>query len=126
MPKLNSECTPEEALLYVNAYFATNDLLTTALAKFERLIIEAPTSADRSKYRAESLHAERALELLRNKRRAFLDDKSAMNPPSKPTVDEAIARAKALAETTASQKKGDAIIDIVAKGLEAFAKIQDA
>lgn len=126
MAKLSLDCTPEEALLYVKAYFATNDLLTSALAKYERLIIEAPTSAERSMYRAESLHADRELELLRNKRRAFLNNESPMNPPSQSTVDQAVALAKKLANTAASQAMGSAIISMVAKGLEAFAKIQSA
>jgi len=126
MAKLSLDCTPEEALLYVRAYFATNDLLTSALAKYDRLIVEAQTSAERSMYRAESLHAERELELLRNKRRAFLDDKSPINPPSQSTVEQAVALAKKLARTAASKAKGMAIIDMVAKGLDAFAKIQAA
>jgi fructose-specific component phosphotransferase system IIB-like protein len=107
-------------------YFAANDMLTSAIAKYERLIIEVPTSAERSLYRAESLHAERELELLRNKRRAFLDDLAAINPPSQPTVEKAIALTEKLAATAAAQAKGQAIIDMVAKGLEAFAKIQAA
>jgi hypothetical protein len=124
--KRRSACTPEEALRYLDVYFAANDMLTSAIAKYERLITEVPTSAERSLYRAESLHAERELELLRNKRRAFLDDLAAINPPSQPTVEKAIALTEKLAATAAAQAKGQAIIDMVAKGLEAFAKIQAA
>jgi hypothetical protein len=124
--KRRSACTPEEALLYLDAYFATNDLLTSALAKYERLIIEAPTSSARSLYRAESLNAERDLELLRNKRRAYLDDQAVIDPPSQPTVDNAVALTKKLAGTAATEAKGRAIITMVAKGLETFARIQAA
>ena len=124
--KFRSECSAEEALEYLDVYFAVNDLLTNALAKFERLILEAPTSAERSVYRAASLHAERELELLRNKRRAFLDDQAAIDPPSEETVEKAIALAERLANTAADQARGEAIIDMVAKGLDAFAKIQKA
>ena len=124
--KSRSECSPDEALLYLDVYFATNDLLTTALAKYERLIIEAKSSADRSLYRAEALNAERELELLRNKRRSFLADEASIKPPSQQTVDKAVALAKTLAETAATQAQGQAIIDIVAKGLDAFAKTQAA
>lgn len=124
--KSRSECSPAEALLYLDVYFATNDLLTTALAKYERLIIDATSSADRSLYRAEALQAERELEMLRNKRRSFLADEASIKPPSKATVDKAVALAQKLAETAAKQAQGAAVIEMVAKGLEAFAKIQAA
>src|SRR4051812_3619535 len=99
MDKRRSECTPEEALRYLDAYFAMNDLLTAAIAKFERLIIEATSAADRSLYRAEALQAERELELLRNKRRAFLDGTSPIDPPTPVEVEKAIALATRLANT---------------------------
>jgi hypothetical protein len=51
------------------------------------------TSAERSLYRAESLHSERELELP-EQAQGFFDDLAAIDPPSQPTVDKAIALAE--------------------------------
>ena len=124
MAKKYEDCSEAERLAYVDAYFATGDLLTDALFKFDLLATDAPTIALRSHYRAQALTAQREHELLKNKRRAFRSGIAKVNPPSKQAVDAAVKRTEKLAAIIASQATANAIIDLVTKGLESFAKIQ--
>lgn len=66
-----ADCTPEASLRYVGMYFATVDLVSEALGKFQILASDATTVSQRSLYRAKALEAERDLELLKIQRRAF-------------------------------------------------------
>lgn len=124
--KNRAACTPDEQRLYLEDYFATDHLLTTAIAKFETLIDDATTAAERSRYRAQALDAQRQVELLRNKLRAFLDDQAPINPPSMATVEKAKKLAEELAKTGAKEAQGEAIIAMVVSGLDAFNKIHAA
>ena len=124
--KTRSECTAEEALRYLSDYFATVDLITEALGKFEVLATDATTASTRSEFRAKALEAQRDLELLKNQRRAFLADEAAIKPPSQKVVDAAVARAKELAEIVADEAKATAIIGLITKGLSAFNQIHAA
>lgn len=126
MSKTYQECSYEESMAYVEAYFATVDLIADALYKYDLLASDAPTGALRSYFRARSLEAQRDLELLKNKRRAFLNGTSRIRPPSQAVVDAAVERAERLAEILAEQAQADAIIQLATDGLKAFAKIQAA
>ena len=126
MGKTRENCSPEEAMAYIEAYFATVDLLTDALWKFEALSAQASTVALRSHYRARALTAERDLELLKNKRRAFLHQGASINPPSQDVVNKAIDRAQALADKLAEEAEAAAIVALVRDGLAAFNQIQSA
>lgn len=53
---------------YLQVYFATVDLVSEALGKFQMLATDATTVSQRSLYRAKALEAERDLELLKNQR----------------------------------------------------------
>lgn len=124
--KKRSECTPEEALLYLQDYFAAVDLVGEALGKYELLASDAQTASARSHYRAKSLEAQRDLELLKNKRRAFLNEEGGINPPSKTTVQAAVKLAEDLAKILAKEANASAIIELAAKGLDAFNKVHPA
>ena len=125
-PKSRTACTLEEQRLYMDDYFATDHLLTTAIGKFETLTDDATIAAERNPYRAQAIEAERQVELLRNKLRAFLDNEAAINPPSMETVEKAKRLAEKLGKTAAKEAKGEAIIAMVANGLDAFNKIHAA
>ena len=124
--KNRAACTPDEQRLYLEDYFATDHLLTTAIGKFETLTDDATIAAERNPYRAQAIEAERQVELLRNKLRAFLDNEAAINPPSMETVEKAKRLAEKLGKTAAKEAKGEAIIAMVANGLDAFNKIHAA
>lgn len=124
--KTRSQCTTEEALRYVQDYFATVDLIGEALGKYEVLATDAQTASARSLYRAKALEAQRDLELLKNKRRAFLNEESAIEPPTEATVKEAEKCAQALAAILASEANAAAIIDLATKGFSVFNKIHTA
>ncbi len=124
--KKRSQCTPEEALRYLQQYFATVDLITEALGKYETLATDAVTASGRSAFRAQALEAQRDLELLKNKRRAFLADEGAIKPPSEATVKDAEDRATALAKILADEAHATAVITLATKGLDAFNKIHAA
>lgn len=124
--KLRSQCTAEEALRYVQDYFATVDLIGEALGKYEVLATDAQTASARSLYRAKALEAQRDLELLKNRRRAFLNEESAIKPPTEAMVKEAERRAQNLAVILAKDANATAIIDLATKGLSAFNKIHMA
>lgn len=118
-----SECTPEEALLYLSVYFATVDLVSEALGKFQILAADATTVSQRSLYRAKALEAERDLELLKNQRRAFLQEEAAIRPPSDRLVTESERRALALAQVMATEAKFGSMIKLLEDGTRAFRKL---
>lgn len=126
MAKKRSQCKPDEALRYVQDYFATVDLIAEALGKYEVLATDAQTASSRSIFRAKALEAQRDLELLKNRRRAFLNDEAAINPPSEETVQQAEQRAKDLAAVLANEANAAAILDLATKGISAFNRIQAA
>jgi hypothetical protein len=115
-----NKCTPQEALLYIQFYFATVDSLNRALSKFETLERNAVTIAAASKFRALALEADRDLELLKNQRIAFLAGKASISPPTQEQVDDAIALSERIAKLAATAKQADAIIEIAAGVLNAF------
>jgi hypothetical protein len=124
--KTRSQCTAEEALRYLQHYFATVDLIAEALGKYEVLATDASTAAARSSFRAQALEAERDLELLKNQRRAFLAEEAAIKPPSDAAVATAEERTASLAEILAKEANSAAIIALATKGLAAFNKIHAA
>lgn len=124
--KTRSECKPEEALNYLNHYFATVDTISSALSKYEILATDSTKSSDRSFYRAKALEAERDLELLKNQRRAFLSDQAGINPPSKQAVAEAEQLAAALAKIAAKEAKASAIIELATKAMDVFTQLHQA
>lgn len=119
-----SACTPEEALRYLQVYFATVDLVSEALGKFQILASDATTVSQRSLYRAKALEAERDLELLKNQRRAFLQEESAIRPPSEAVVLESEERAQALAKVVARESKINQMLGLLTEGIEAFNRLQ--
>lgn len=119
-----SECTAEEALRYLSVYFATVDLVSEALGKFQILAADATTVSQRSLYRAKALEAERDLELLKNQRREFLQEAAAIRPPSESVLKEAEARAERLAGTVAKEAKATSILALLDQGIQGFKKLQ--
>ena len=121
-----SACTPEEALRYLSVYFATVDLVSEALGKFQILAADATTVSQRSLYRAKALETERDLELLKNQRRAFLQEEAAIRPPSEAVVTESEKRAQALAHVVAKEAKeakAASVLKLLGEGLAAFARL---
>lgn len=118
-----SECTAEEALRYLSVYFATVDLVSEALGKFQILAADATTVSQRSLYRAKALEAERDLELLKNQRRAFLQEEAAIRPPSEAVVLECEKRAEALATVATRESKAGSAAQLLTQGLVAFATL---
>lgn len=119
-----SDCTAEEALRYLSVYFATVDLVSEALGKFQILAADATTVSQRSLYRAKALEAERDLELLKNQRRAFLQEEAAIRPPSEAVVAESEGRAQALARVVAKEAKAAVVLKLLTEGVDAFSKLQ--
>lgn len=125
MKNLNA-CTSDETLNFIQLYFATVDLLTEALEKYRRLSVESTTTSKRSHYRALALESERNLELLKNQRRAFLDNDLVIRPPSSETVSKVKQMAAELAKIIAKDAKANEIIDLATKGLSAFNEVINA
>jgi hypothetical protein len=128
MPTFKSidDCTAEEALRYLQDYFATVDIINEALQKYETLAANATTVADRSTYRALALEANRDLELLKNRRLAFLSGDAKVQPPTQAQVDKAQALSEQLAKIAAKEAQAKAIIKIATDGLNAFNKLHPA
>lgn len=124
--KTFDECDADEALNYIHLYFATVDLLTEALEKYRRLSIDSTTTSGRSKFRALALETERDLELLKNQRRAFLNNGLPIRPPSMETVEATKQLAADLAKIVAKDAKANAIIELATKGLDAFNQVAAA
>ena len=116
----------EEAVRYLKHYFATVDIINEALGKYETLAANATTVAKRSKFRALALEADRDLELLKNRRLAFLTEGAAVRPPSQAVVDNAQALSQKLAKIAAKEAQANAIIKIATDGLNAFNKLHPA
>jgi len=128
MPTFNSidDCTAEETVLYLKDYFATVDIINEALGKYETLAVNATTVADRSNFRALALEADRDLELLKNRRLAFLAGDAKVQPPTQAQVDKAQALSEQLAKIAAKEAQAKAIIKIATDGLNAFNKLHAA
>jgi len=125
MPKLRSECSPDEIVRYTDDYFATMDIANEAAFKFDVLARLANSPSDRSLYRAKALEAQRDVEVLRNQRRAFNAGEGAINPPSAAEVMAAEDRSKALANIQAEIASANAILTLFNDALTAFGKIMD-
>jgi hypothetical protein len=125
MPAFKSidDCTADETVRYLKDYFATVDIINEALGKYETLATNATTVADRSNFRALALEASRDLELLKNRRLAFLSGGAAVQPPSQAQVDKAQQLSEKLAKIAAKEAQAKAIIKIATDGLSAFNKL---
>jgi hypothetical protein len=123
MMKTIDKCEDGEVKSFFQLYFATVDVLTEAQDKFRRLSVESTTTSGRSQFRARALEAERDLELLKNQRRAFMDSKLAINPPSADVVARSKTLAAALAKVVAKDAKANDIIDLARQGLDAFNQV---
>jgi hypothetical protein len=123
MAKTQSECTPGEAMRYLRSYFATVDIVSDALSKYETLASDALTATTRSFFRAKALEARRDLELLTNQRRAFINDEAAIKPPAESVVANLEEMATGIAKLLAKEAKANAIIKIATDGLNAFNKL---
>lgn len=124
MPATFNEMDWKEATLYFQSYFATVDTLNTAKQKMETLAQKATDPADFSKYSAKALRISGDLELLKNKRRAFLANKSAINPPSETTVAKIIALSKKVGKMAATVAAFNNILTAVSDALVEFDNIQ--
>lgn len=107
-------------------YFDTVDLLIDAKYKYAQLEKVATSVSKASEYRALALEAERNLELLKNRRRQFMENKTAIMPPDQALVDKTKKLASDLAKLIAKEAQAAAIIDIATRGLDAFNKISAA
>lgn len=119
-----SECTAEEALRYLQVYFATVDLVSEALGKLQTLAADATTVSQRSLYRAKALEAERDLELLKNQRRAFLADEVAVRAPSETMVREVERQSQLLAQLDSDSQKASAIVELCQQAAQAFESLR--
>lgn len=128
MPDFKSidDLDAEEVVRYLKHYFATVDVINEALGKYETLAANATTVAERSKFRALALEADRDLELLKNRRLAFLTEGAEVKPPSQAQVDNAQALSQKLAKIAAKEAQAKAIIKIATDGLNAFNKLHPA
>ncbi len=117
-------CSSDQALLYMRMYFATVDLMREALYKYDALASNGKTVAVRSLYKAKALEAERDIELLANKRRAFLSGIGSMSPPTQAMVDITILYATQLSKILAKEASGAAIITFATNAINAFNEIQ--
>jgi hypothetical protein len=124
--KTIDDCDDAEVKNFFKLYFATVDVLTEAQEKFRRLSIESTTTSGRSEYRARALEAERDLELLKNQRRAFMDNQLAINPPSADVVENTKVIAADLAKIVAKDAKANAIVSLAKQGLDAFNQVTAA
>ncbi len=121
--KTLDDCSADEALGFLRLYFATVDLLIDAQEKYQRLAKESTTTSGRSEFRARALEAERDLELMKNQRRAFMNNQLAINPPSAEVVQKTKELAEELTKIMAKEAKAAAIIDIAVQGLNAFNQV---
>lgn len=118
-----SELTPEERVLYLEAYFAAVDTLIVAQSKLSQLERITSDLGARSRYRADGLRIEADIELLRARRIAFNADDARVNPPSQETVDRAIAMAKDVANEQVDRNRAEAIVKFATKAMTEFSNI---
>lgn len=121
-----TQCSADETKNYFIMYFDTVDLLIDAKYKYAQLEKVATSVSKASEYRALALEAERNLELLKNRRRQFMENKTAIMPPDQALVDKTKKLASDLAKLIAKEAQAAAIIDIATRGLDAFNKISAA
>lgn len=124
--KTITQCTADESLHFLQLYFATVDVLNEALEKYRRLSNESTTTTGRSEFRAKALETERDLELLKNQRRAFMDNQMGINPPTAETLASTKAIAADLAKIVAKEAKASAIMALAQQSLDAFNKVTAA
>ena len=124
MPATFDEISWDESTRYFQSYFATVDTLNTAKHKMETLAQRATDPENFSKYAATALRISGDLELLKNKRRAFLSNKSSINPPSETVVANLVALSKKVGGLAATTAAVNNILKAVTDAVGKFNKIQ--
>ncbi len=118
--KTYADCTADEALNFLNLYFATMDVLYMAHKRYDALSAESITLWERGKYRALALDTLRDIERMKNQRRHFMNDSLGIEPPSAQVVAHTKALGTQLAQANAAALTGAALIALVDKALGSF------
>ena len=124
--KVKDKLTPDELNRYWDAYFAIVDMLIISQGKLKELEDKATELGERSGYRADRLRVEADIELMRAKRVAFNASRSPIIPPDQATVSQLVGLSKEVAKAAAKRGQAAAIVQIAARAMEGFKKIQKA
>jgi hypothetical protein len=124
--KVKDKLTPDEVNRYWDAYFAVVDMLIISRGKLKDLEDKATELGERSGYRADRLRVEADIELMRAKRVAFNASRSPINPPDQATVSQLVGLSEEVAKAAAKRGQAAAIVQIAARAMEGFKKIQKA
>lgn len=121
--KTYANCTADEALNFLNLYFATMDVLYLAQKRYDALGSESITLWERGKYRALALEALRDIERMKTQRRQFMDDGLGIAPPSEQTVAHTKALAAQLGQAHAAALTGAALLHLVEQAMGCFDQV---
>jgi len=124
--KVKDKLTPDEVNRYWDAYFAVVDMLIISQAKLKELEDKATELGERSGYRADRLRVEADIEFMRAKRVAFNAGRSPITPPDQATVSQLVGLCEEVAKAAAERGRAAAIVQIAARAMEGFKKIQKA
>ena len=124
--KVKDKLTPDEVNRYWDAYFAVVDTLIISQGKLKELEDKATELGERSGYRADRLRVEADIELMRAKRVAFNASRSPITPPDQATVSQLVGLSEEVAKAAAKRGQAAAIVQIAARAMEGFKKIQKA
>ena len=122
--KVKDMLAPDEVNRYWDAYFAVVDTLIISQGKLKELEDKATELGERSGYRADRLRVEADIELMRAKRVAFNASRSPINPPDQATVTQLVGLSEEVAKAAAKRGQAAAIVQIAARAVEGFKKIQ--
>lgn len=111
MASFYADSTDAERLAVAHAYFSAADVASTTQVKFNTLAQNALTAEDRSGYMANSLEAQRDLDLLKNQYRAYIFGQSPVTPPDDATIDKIRAAADQLASLISTTANAVALLN---------------
>jgi hypothetical protein len=119
----SSTLTEEAAGDYMKMYQATVKLLIKTDVLFNELSKSSLQASDRELYRAKALEASRTLELLRSTLAAFEQGTSLVRRPTDEEIATAQGLAQKLAELAAAHAQAQALVKLVADGVDGFNKV---
>lgn len=108
---------------YVMHFRATASTLSSALAMFHFRAMNAPTSLERNEAARDAIITRRDLDVAEMQFSAATKNNGSVRAPSKLELDEAVARATALAKVNAVNAKTSAFLDVATKAATAFSQL---
>jgi hypothetical protein len=124
--KTVEELSPEEFKNYIALYFATADVQASGKSRAVALSRLAIDPEEQSEFSIVQLEATRNLEVLKNKRRAFMKGAAGIIPPTQENFSSVKASALEIAKIKSGNEAARRILDLITNVIEEFSSVQSS